>query len=463
MRYESPSVLNGKYASLSQSNTTDQITMHTLIALILFLAVRAYAAVDSVHNAHWASYAGQVVVSIELEGHRITRDAIIYRELQTRVGNPLDSNTLHADIQRLKNLDIFSSVRVQIIGRASGLKLTFTLREIPFAIPYFSSNVTDEDGWSFGPAIKSVNMMGRDIYVAGYALFGGKTTFLLDLDYPWITGNHFSFHLDLSRIERANELDDFDESTFELSPSWGMYIGERGRARSGFSYYRFQSKQDGHTLTADDDDHLAQILFSLGYDSRDRWSDPRTGWLNEVEVRRTGGPLPGDGDFWTGHVDLRRFYPIRRNHTLVAASLLSLQSGRLGVDIPEYMDYHLGGSNTIRGYDVRQLGRTLYGKNQLLNTLEYRISLLPKQEYEVFNMATNLGLSAALFADSGIAWSKPSQLKRGRLHIGWGIGLRLLAPAVDMMRIDVGFDMEGRWKIHIASFSKMRAQRLRLR
>ena len=50
-------------------------------------------------------------------------------------------------------------------------------------------------------------MMGRDISVAGYALFGGKTTFLLDLDYPWITGNHVSFHLDLSRIERANELD----------------------------------------------------------------------------------------------------------------------------------------------------------------------------------------------------------------------------------------------------------------
>ena len=104
----------------------------------------------------------------------------------------------------------------------------------------------------------------------------------------------------------------------------------RGRARAGFSYYRFESKQDGHTLTSDRRDHLLQVLLSLGYDSRDRWSDPHTGWLNEVEIRRTGGPLQGDGDFWTGHVDLRRFQPLRHGHTLcVSAILLSLQSARL--------------------------------------------------------------------------------------------------------------------------------------
>ena len=152
--------------------------MHALIPLILFIAFRANAAVDAAYDAQL--HAGQTVTSIELTGHRITRDSVIYRELQTRVGSPLDPDILRADIQRLENLDIFSSVRVRFVDEERGLKLIFTVREIPFAIPYLSSNVTDEDGWSFGPAIKSVNMMGRDISVAGYALFGGKTTFLLD-------------------------------------------------------------------------------------------------------------------------------------------------------------------------------------------------------------------------------------------------------------------------------------------
>jgi outer membrane protein assembly factor BamA len=78
-------------------------------------------------------------------------------------------------------------------------------------------------------------------------------------------------------------------------------------------------------------------------------------------------------------------------------------------------------------------------------------------------MPSNVGLSAALFADGGIAWNKSNEFDRQRLHVGWGLGLRILAPAVDMMRFDVGFDKEGSWRIHIASFSKMRGQRLRLR
>ncbi len=438
-------------------------TMIARIALFILLLLCPNSALPDDSEAQLLALAGQPITAVLIEGNRVTREHVVYRELRTTAGQVLDVDLLTADVQRLENLDIFSSIRVRAERGSDGLSIVFTLREIPFAIPYLSSNVTDEDGWSFGPALKSVNMLGRDISIAGYALFGGKTTFFLDLDYPWIAGNHFSFHVDLGLIERLNELDNFNEKSFELSPSIGTYIGERGRAHGGFSYYRFSSKQAGHTLTADRIDHLLQLHAGLGYDSRDRWGDPHIGWLNEVELRRTGGPLPGDGNFWTGHIDLRRFQPIRPTHTLVAASLLSLQSGHVGVDLPEYMDYHLGGSNTIRGYDIQQLGKTLYGKNQWLGTLEYRVSMLPRREYEIFGMPSNVGLSAALFADGGIAWNKSNEFDRQRLHVGWGLGLRILAPAVDMMRFDVGFDKEGSWRIHIASFSKMRGQRLRLR
>lgn len=407
--------------------------------------------------------AGRRVNAIDIEGNRITRDYVIYRELRTPIGQPLNVETLRADLQRLDNLDIFSSVRVRAQERGDDIDLALVVRELPFAIPYLSSNVTDEDGWSFGPALKSVNMLGRDIFVAGYALFGGKTTFLLDLDYPWIAANHLSFHLDLSRIKRLNELDGFDEESVEISPSLGMYVGEHGRAAAGISYLRFRSDQAGHTLTPDNADQLLQIALRAGYDTRDNWGDPHDGWLNEFEVRRTGGPLPGDGDFWTAHIDLRRFQPVGTAHTLVAASLLSLQSGRVGIDLPEYMDYHLGGSNSLRGYDIREVGTALAGKNQWLGTLEYRLPLLPKREYDLFGMTSNIGLAAALFADGGTAWDGREPLGRQRLRMGFGAGLRLLAPAIDMMRMDVGFDTEGHWKIHIASFSKMRAQRLRLR
>jgi outer membrane protein assembly factor BamA len=328
-------------------------------------------------------------------------------------------------------------------------------------VPYISYDVTDEDGWSYGPALKAVNLLGRDLSVAGYALFGGKTTFLLDLNYPWIAGNHLS--LDLDRIERDNRLDGFREKSFEFSPWLGTYLGEQGRAGVGFSYFRVQSDRPGHTLNTKGRDQLFQAGLRLGYDSRDAWGDPHRGWRNEAELRKTGGLLPGDGDYWTTHLDLRRFQPLTSRQTLVLAGLLSLQSGSVGRDLPEYMDFHLGGANTIRGYQIDELGATLFGKNQLIGILEYRFPLMANREYILPGLTADLGLSGALFADTGLAWSRGADFAGDRLQTGIGLGLRLLAPAVDMTRLDIGYSPSAGWQIHFASFAKMRAQRARLR
>ena len=411
---------------------------------------------------HLGPYEGRTVTAIELAGNRVTREYVVRRELRTRVEGDLSLEVLREDLQRLDNLDIFSSVGVEAAERSGGVALTLRVREVPFVVPYVTYDVSDQDGWSFGPAVKSVNLFGRDIYAAGYALFGGRTTFLLDATNPWMAGDHLSLDLDLYRIERENELDGFKETAFELSPRLGLYIGERGRAAAGASYMRVESDLPGHTLSPARVDELYRLTAGVGYDSRDAWGDPRRGWLNEAEVSRTGGPLPGDGDYWTMHLDARRFQPVGR-HTLALAGLVSLQSGVVGRDIPEYMDYHLGGSNTLRGYLVDELGNEQFGKNQLLTTAEYRFTLLEAREYELLGLPADLGLAGALFVDSGMAWDRGEQLEMGRLETGFGFGLRLLMPAVDMARFDVGFDADGNWHIHIASFSKMRAQRLRLR
>jgi outer membrane protein assembly factor BamA len=366
-------------------------------------------------------------------------------------------------MQRLDNLDIFSSIDAVPAADGDGVALTIEVRELPFAVPYLTYDVTDQDGWSFGPALKSVNMMGRDIYVAGFALFGGKASFLFDLNYPWMAGNHLSLDLTLARIERENILDGFRETTFELSPWLGTYLKEHGRARVGVSYFRARGDAPGHTLSKDGLDWLFRIGAGAGWDSRDVWSNPHEGWFNEIEVVKTGGVLFGDGDFWTAHLDVRRFQPVGATHTLVLAGLLSLQSGTVGHSLPEYLDFHLGGANSIRGYQLEELGRDLYGKNQWIGTAEYRFPVTEPREYRLLGLRADLGLAGALFADAGLAWSRDADFTLDRARMGYGLGLRLLMPAVDMTRLDVGFDQEGNWRLHLAVFSKLEAQRFRLR
>ena len=63
------------------------------------------------------------------------------------------------------------------------------------------------------------------------------------------------------------------------------------------------------SLSGEDD--LFRLVGSVGYDSRDSWSNPHRGWQNQLEAIETGGLLPGSGDFWTAHVDVRRYQPVR--------------------------------------------------------------------------------------------------------------------------------------------------------
>lgn len=436
-----------------------QLARRLTLCLMLLLpsAVSARGGIEA------GAFSAYTVARIELLGYRHTRPYVIEREIRTRVGEALQTTTLAGDVQRLENLDIFSSVRVELIAEGvDKVRVVYHLRELPPVVPYISYDVGDQDGWSFGPAVKSVNFLGRDVFLAGYALFGGRTSYLIDLVHPWMFGDHVSLDLDASRIVRQNDFDGFEETSSEFTPRLGTWFGDHLRSSVALSYLRFESDLPGHTLSVSDVDDLFRVGASIGYDSRDDWSNPNRGWWTETQAWKTGGVLPGAGDFWTLHLDGRRFQSIASGHTLVFSNLLSLQSGRIDEDVPQYMDYHLGGANSLRGYAVDDLGHTLFGTQQWLTTMEYRLPIVAPTEISVFGMSADLGLGGTLFVDGGLAWSDREDLDLGRARFGVGAGLRLLIPAVDMSRLEIGYSKQG-FTIHFATFSKMRAQRLRLR
>jgi outer membrane protein assembly factor BamA len=217
------------------------------------------------------------------------------------------------------------------------------------------------------------------------------------------------------------------------------FLGEHGRIAGMFSLFVMHSDQPGKTLSPDNTDTLVRVGASVGWDTRDNWNNPRRGWLNELEVWKTGGALGGDGDFWTMNADVRRWLAVGDRQRVLLSGLLTLQSGTVGEQIPVYLEYHLGGANTIRGYDVEVLGRQLYGKNQLLGTVEHSFTLVRARRFDLWKVSLRLGVELALFADGGIAWSESPDLALRKARGGIGAGLRLLTPVSEMVRLDVGW------------------------
>jgi outer membrane protein assembly factor BamA len=306
-----------------------------------------------------------------------------------------------------------------------------------------------------------MNLLGRDISLTGRALFGGATTYQLNVDWPWIVGNHVSLNLLAAHLVRDDDVRGFEEKSDEITTWIGTYLGDVGRLRAGFSYFHLRSDTDGITLSDDNTDTLLRLGVSAGYDTRDAWVNPHRGWDSELQVMRAGGFLGGDGNFWTTDVDVLRYQPLGR-HTLALSGLASVQSGES--DVPVYLNYLMGGANSIRGYELTELGKELSGDNQLILTAEYQHLIWEVREVIVYGFALTLGLEAAAFLDTGVAWNDfDSEFDLDHARTGGGFGLRPLFPGVGEIRLDLAFGSEGSVAFHVATSPKMVAQRLRLR
>ncbi len=402
---------------------------------------------------------GKVVRSIAITGNNITKEYVIIRELELEVGEPFSVKTMKEDITRLDNLGIFSSVTILPKDAADGgVDLELAVREMPWIIPYVALKISDQTGVSIGPAASSMNLVGRDISLSGRVLFGGATTYQVIMDWPWITWNHLSLNLVAAHIIRDDDVRGFQETSDEISPWIGTYLGRHGRLRLGYSYFGMKSDTDGITLSSDNRDAFHRLGAGIGFDTRDSWINPHRGWLTDLQLMRTAG----DSRFWTTDLDIVRYQPLGKN-TLVLSGLATGQSGDFGTDVPVYLDYLMGGSNSIRGYEIDVLGRELSGKNQLVTTFEYQYLLWDVREVLLYGFAVTLGVELAAFVDTGIAWNVAEEFNTDRSRTGFGFGIRTLVPAIGEIRFDLGFSTDGDAVFHLATWPKMDAQRQRLR
>jgi outer membrane protein assembly factor BamA len=420
-------------------------------------------ALEETDLAALAPFAGRVVLEHRIVNPGVTQEIIILRELEQPVGAPFDPALLEADLVRLENLGLFSQVQVRVEERSDGIVLVYEITEMPWIVPYLSFRFNDENGWSIGPAMSSLNLFGRGLALSGRALFGGTTTFEARLRWPWIAYDHLSLDLTTNHLVRQDEILDFEESSWEFTPWVGHYLGEHGRIAGTLSWFQMNADEDGRTLSPSNRDNLVRLGARLGWDSRDSWRDPRHGWQNELELMQTGGWLGGEGDYLQATFDVRRFEPLGDRQTLFLGALTTLSSGSVGSEFPPYFIFRMGGANTIRGYDVKKLGKTLFGKNQMIYTAEYLFNLVELRPYRLFRWSVSLGFQAALFADLGVAWSEDSQLGWRRFKSGFGTGLRVLIPGSEVLRFDLGVSEDGDVALHIGPWFRWTAQRDRLR
>jgi outer membrane protein assembly factor BamA len=124
------------------------------------------------------------------------------------------------------------------------------------------------------------------------------------------------------------------------------------------------------------------------------------------------------------------------------------------------MEYILGGGNTIRGWSFGSRN----GKNQFINTAEYRYTLVKPRSVSVSSFHVHVGLQLAVYGDFGQAWSEADEFRWEDFIGGYGFGLRILVPFVNMIRMDFAWGEPGKgMSFYIAIWEKAVMQRFRVR
>jgi outer membrane protein insertion porin family len=382
---------------------------------------------------------GMTIKEIRIIGAKWTREYVITREMLSKVGQPYSALKVQKDYQHLDRLGIFSEIEIRPIENEGEVILEVTVKE---SLPFFPSpalRITDEDGLQLGFSIGYINALHKGVSGSITALFGGATNIELKIKDPWLFGNHLGYDFQFYHRDRKNEVFEYKEKANEIYFAWSSYIKENGRAGVRFAFQAIQSDTIGRTLSPDNKDQVPYLGFYIGYDSRDLWSNPKRGWWNELEVLRSG-LFGGDSDFWRVTLDIRRFIAFHDRHIFVLNILGTYTSGDIGKDVAIWQQFAIGGTNSIRGWDLGS--RT--GKNQNINTLEYRYNIIPPHSLNIFGrFDTYAGLQFAVFGDFGHAWNFEEEFKLENYIGGYGAGIRLLLPGINMVRFDFGWGQDG--------------------
>jgi len=406
---------------------------------------------------------GKIIKEIRFEGLKRTKEYIVIRELISATGDPLSQKNLDREIQRLERLDIFSelSINTEIVGDEVILNYIF-VETFPI-LPSVGLKISDENGISFGGGFKTPNLKGKDIFFSGRVLLGGSKEAEVWIENPWAWGNRVGYALEYYHRERDNVLIE----SYEIANEFYLRIrgdwGEYGRIGGSLESINISSDEPGSTLSPDGTDYTNRFGAFLGYDSRDAFLDTRRGWWNEIALATDVPLFKNSSKFIQLDLDIRRYQPLPfwDRHTLAIFSLTTLRTGEVGVDIAPWQVFGIGGTNTVRGWEYA----SRRGKNQFINTLEYRINLVrPRLWHLPFKIKYRGGLQVAFFGDLGIGWDSWAQFSRKNFIGGIGAGIRILLPIVGVTRIDFGWGQEGKSvMVHFGAYEKPVMTRKRVR
>jgi outer membrane protein insertion porin family len=348
---------------------------------------------------------------INVVGNYRTEDFVIRREFRVAEGDAYNKIMVDQARQRLLGLGFFKDVKINKEPGSAPDRVILTVAvqeqstgELSFAVGY-SSN----EGVIGEVSYTERNLMGTGQYLQ-VKLSGSLVSGSVDVSWtePRFLDRNISFGVD-AFIRNT----DYTASSGYTNAGYAdLKVG--GSLRLGFALVDTLWLNTNYTLLQDDVYNvdptasfavkeiagtavISSVGYSLIYDTRNNRKNPSRGFYFSWNQDLAG--VGGDIDYIRSIAEIRAYYPLTKEITLVGRAIGGTITGWNGQDVRVVDDFYKGGE-TVRGFQTAGIGArdkatgdSLGGKTFYAGTTEIRFPLpfIPD----------DLGFGGAIFADAG--------------------------------------------------------------
>lgn len=393
-------------------------------------------------------YIDKIIIS----GNTKTRDKVIRRELDVQEQGLFSGARLKRSIRNLYRLNFFKDVKVDTVkgDKPDSMILKIHVKEKPTGSISFGGGYSSVENLFVMASISQKNFLGRGESMTLRTQLGGTTKeLLLDFTEPWL----FDIPLALS-VNAYKWSTDYDQYTrdsmgggFQLS--YPIFTDTRIFGGYSFDVGKIQDLQNDAPL---DIKQLAgtfvtsSVTTGLTYDSRDRIIHPSIGWNDKLSLEYAG--IGGDIGYTKIIGELGYYHPLFWDLVGHVHFKTGVINQNANMTLPDYEKFYLGGPNSIRGFDWRDihLWSPPVDDDNNPNTPPVRVAVgggaMVQANLEcIFPIAKSAGILGVVFYDTGNVFNNFSDIRLSDLRETAGLGIRWYSP-MGPIRLAYGFVLD---------------------
>ncbi|MCP5054153.1 MAG: outer membrane protein assembly factor BamA [bacterium] len=375
------------------------------------------------------------VGKLEFEGNTSTKDSVLRREWLLREGARFNAGWLKTCITRMKQLGLVDIAKEPEFkpdpedGQKMNIKVH--VKELNRQRINFNVGASGFDGIFAAIGYSTQNFMGTGESLDVSFQVGTKATqYRLSFTEPYLFD--LPANLGFSLYKTSADYVWYKRKVEGFSLSSSARIWRFFNASLGYSYQDVNISDVDENYETDPlynlyfrDTAISSISPTFYYSTIDSPLFPTSGSKVLFRYSYSGGVLGGDVDVHRTKLQLAKFIPIGKRHTLGMQIVHQALIPFGGHEIPYYEKLYLGGEQSIRGYETNRIsprnasGQNIGGNKAFYFNLEYIVPF-------------NQQLSAVLFYDLGNVYDFGQPFNLKNVYTSTGLELRVFVPMLNV-------------------------------